>query len=134
MKGVKREWQTIYSVAQTDSLLYRGLAIRPAAIPEYPPLFPISHCSADCQSAIQQITNLRYGSRAPEHRTSTALRSKFGVQCSLFEVPTNPASLDLTTQRSFTNLNSLDLFAPPRLLFALVRQIHVCTSKNPVFQ
>ena len=84
MKGVKREWQTIYSVAQTDSLLYRGLAIRPAAIPEYPPLFPISHCSADCQSAIQQITNLRYGSRAPEQSNFDG--ASFEVRSSMFVV------------------------------------------------
>ncbi len=39
------------TVAQTDSLLYRGLAIRRFGYPAR---------LADCQSAKQQVTNLRY--------------------------------------------------------------------------
>jgi len=55
--------RTALEVAPTGSRLYRGLAIRRAWHAPQPLPWPPA---ADCQSAIRQITNLRYHSR-PSH-------------------------------------------------------------------
>jgi len=66
-------------VAQICNLLYRGFSIRKASAVQW-----AWRRAAECNSAIQQITNLRYLGRpqaqcpdAPNHRPTTASRFTF---------------------------------------------------------